>query len=378
MRLHRDDDLLLCVESGGAKTSCYTESMMTNTSTRFHDLTDGELLARAHEAVRDERVATNQLIAVLIELDARRLYLGEGCSSLFTYCTQVLHLSEHAAYNRIETARAARRFPLILELIESGAVTLTTVRLLAPQLTEANHRDVLERARHKSKRDVELLVATLNPRPDAPPTIRKLPTPAAPELPAVPLQEPLKASAAASTETITPTVAPVSRPAVVKPLAPERYKIQFTVSRETHDKLRRAQDLLRHVVPNGDPAIIFERALELLVDDLERRRIGKAAHPRAARETNSDSRHIPAAVKRAVWQRDNGRCAFSGSHGRCTETGFLEYHHVVPFASGGETSSGNVELRCRAHNQYEAELWLAPAQHPAVREERTIFSATFR
>jgi hypothetical protein len=111
------------------KTACYTEIMMTN-----------------------------------ISVDVG--YLGEGCSSLFTYCTQVLHLSEHAAYNRIETARAARRFPMILELVESAAVTLTTVRLLAPNLTEANHRDVLERARHKTKRDVELIVATLNPQPD--------------------------------------------------------------------------------------------------------------------------------------------------------------------------------------------------------------------
>jgi hypothetical protein len=88
----------------------------------------------------------------------------------------VLHLSEHAAYNRIETARAARRFPSILGLVESAAVTLTTVRLLAPHLTEANHRDVLEHARHKSKREVELLVATLHPRPDVPSAVRKLPS----------------------------------------------------------------------------------------------------------------------------------------------------------------------------------------------------------
>jgi hypothetical protein len=95
-----------------------------------------------------------------MELDARRLYVSEGCSSLFTYCTQVLHLSEHAAYNRIDTARAARRFPIILDLVGSAAVTLTTVRLLAPHLTDANHREVLQRAQHKSKREVELLVAT--------------------------------------------------------------------------------------------------------------------------------------------------------------------------------------------------------------------------
>lgn len=206
--------------------------MMTSIPNPIGELSDCDLLARVRDAVREERVATARLIALLMELDARRLYLGEGCSSLFTYCTQVLHLSEHAAYNRIETARAARRFPGILDLVECGAVTLTTVRLLAPHLTEANHRDVLERARHKSKREVELLVAVLNPRPDVRSMVRKLPTPAALSMPAAELQETAKPSVSTSIE--APSVAPTPRPAEVKPIAPERYKIQFTVSRETN------------------------------------------------------------------------------------------------------------------------------------------------
>ena len=93
-------------------------------STALADLSDREVLAGVRDAAQDERAASARLIALLMELDGRRLYLGEGCSSLFTYCTQVLHLSEHAAYNRIETARAARRFPLILGLVESAAVTV--------------------------------------------------------------------------------------------------------------------------------------------------------------------------------------------------------------------------------------------------------------
>src|SRR6058998_3019613 len=95
-------------------------------------LTNEQLLERIRTLATSEREATATLIAALAELDARRLYLGEGFSSLFTYCTQALHLSEHAAYNRIEAARAARRLPMILELVAEGAVTLTTVRLLAP------------------------------------------------------------------------------------------------------------------------------------------------------------------------------------------------------------------------------------------------------
>jgi 5-methylcytosine-specific restriction endonuclease McrA len=146
---------------------------------------------------------------------------------------------------------------------------------------------------------------------------------------------------------------------------------QLTVS-ETHEKFKRAQDLLRHSVPNGDPAIIFERAITLLVAELERRKTGTAAtdRPRATRRENRHSRYIPAAVKRTVWQRDGGRCAFKGRQGRCTETGFLEYHHVVPFADGGESSAGNLELRCRSHNAYEAEKWCGSAEMPLLRERR--------
>jgi hypothetical protein len=143
-------------------------------------LSDQDLLAHARRAVLNERLATAELIALLIELDVRRLYLAEGCSSLFTYCTQVLRLSEHAAYGRIEAARAARRFPVIVDRLAAGDLNLTGISLLAPHLTLANHLEVLEAARHKSKREVEQLVAQLNPKPDVPAIVRKLPEAAVP------------------------------------------------------------------------------------------------------------------------------------------------------------------------------------------------------
>ncbi len=240
---------------------------MTSTSL-LENLSDAELLAAVARAAENERRATASLVALLMELDARRLYLGEGFSSLFTYCTQALHLSEHAAYNRIEAARAARRLPLILELIGDGSLTLTAVRLLAAHLTPANHREVLASARYKSKRDVELIVVDLHPRPDVPAVVRKLPSPVtvAQPVPAA-LVEPTLPEAQ---ERCAPAPLDISAQreasrAEVKPLAPERYKIQFTAGRETYEKLRRAQALLRHAVPNGDPAIIVDRALTLLV-----------------------------------------------------------------------------------------------------------------
>jgi 5-methylcytosine-specific restriction endonuclease McrA len=329
-----------------------------NKTSCFADLSDDQLVETVARLATVEREATVALIASLAEFDSRRLYLGQGCSSLYTYCTQVLHLSEHAAYGRIEAARAARRYPVILELLATGSVNLTTVCLVASKLTPENHRGVLLEASGKSKREVEKLVAALRPQPPVPSVVRKLPTraPKSPRLTDAPPELPAPAAATAPEPAVFPTPAP-PRPAVVAPLAPERYKVQFTVSRETYDKLRRAQDLLRHSVPDGDPAVVFERALTLLLAGLERKKLAATERPRAARASSKRSRHIPAALRREVWARDGGRCTFTGSAGRCAETGFLEFHHVVPFADGGGTTAGNLQLRCRAHNAYEAEQW---------------------
>jgi len=366
-------------------------------------LEDDALALEVTRLARQERQATAQLVAALAEFDARRLYLPAGCASLFTYCTEVLHLSEHAAYHRIEAARAARRHP-----------------------------DLLSRARHQSKREVEHLVAELRPRADVPASVRKLPaqphasrpaaaTPgaAAAQVPCTSLlgsaSTPCSASEPAAVGAAAPHAEPVAirpdvpvprapsphgdlrspappKPAVIAPLAPERYKVQFTISRETHDRLRRAQDLLRHVLPDGDPAQIFDRALARLVAELERRKLAAVRRPRPGgsehgrhasgdappRETlaaparsKAQTRHIPAQVRREVWARDAGRCAVVGTAGRCTERGLLEFHHRVPYGDGGETTAANLELRCRLcryrHNSHYAEWRIMPRSPSATR-----------
>jgi hypothetical protein len=341
---------------------------MTTNNDVLGTLDDQSLLDTAKRLALEERRATAALLRALMEIDSRRLYLGQGCASMFAYCTQVLHLAEGAAYNRIEAARAARGYPVILGLLEQSAITLTTVRLLAPHLTKENHADVLASARHKSRREVEELIAALRPKPDAPVIVRKVPqprtlSPAAPLLSATPVDAPRPLAAAD-----TPASSRVAPSRVATPLAPERYRIQLTVSRETHDRFRRAQALLRHAVPSGDAAEIIDRALTLLVEDLERRKAAQLTRPRAAREGDGMSRQIPAAVRREVWKRDAGRCAFVGAQRRCLETGFLEFHHVQPFAAGGKTTVDNIELRCAAHNAFEASLFFGSGGADVVRE----------
>ncbi|MGH2453910.1 MAG: HNH endonuclease [bacterium] len=152
--------------------------------------------------------------------------------------------------------------------------------------------------------------------------------------------------------------------------------MQFTASAETVKKLRLAQELLRHQIPDGDPAAIFDRALTALLDTLARRKLAATERPRVGRGTAPRSRHIPAAVRRAVWRRDGGCCAFVSRQGRrCAEGGFLEFHHIAPYAAGGEATADNIQLRCRAHNGYEAELYFGPRHPERVKETRASYLA---
>ena len=373
------------------------------------ELADADLLVRVERLVHGERRATAAVIAHLAEIEQRRLYLAEGHGSLFSYCTRVLHLSEHAAYNRIEAARVARRFPAILNCLERGDVHLTAVRLLSPLFTADNHRDLLAAAKHKSRREVEELIARLRPQPDAPSMVRKLPSATARSAAPGLMTEVEKVAEAATVpaadseerSSAPPREASPARPAVVVPSAPERYKVQFTASAAMREKLRRAQELLRHRIPSGDIAEVVDLALDLLVEDLEKKKFAATDRPRrsssemaavhrpgseipAARAGGLDaaalrsgeptqplSRHIPAEVKRAVWQRDQGRCTFVGANGvRCAGQGQLEFDHIRPHADGGTVHLDNVRLLCRPHNQHEARLffglWQAEGAQAAV------------
>lgn len=410
------------------------------------DMSDRELLARVQQLACDERHATANLVAHLSEMERRKLYLEQGCRSLFTYCTQVLHLAENTAYNRIEAARIALRFPAVLTHLAAGHVHLTAIRLIGPCLTHDNHHQLLDAARHKSKREIEEMIARLRPRPDAATLVRKVPAgTVGPEVAetrtAEVVPEPLlivnsgaaatgpmstaaanggavpnegasavragAARVAAQSPRVGSPVGPARAATNIVPLAPERYKVQFTASAATCAKLRRAQELLQHRIPGGDVATVIDAALDLLVRDLEKKKFGAVNRPRSAHGADgtqpgaalrpaarpsrpapapsgppaaaarpsrpapsagpapatATSRHIPADVKRAVWQRDGGRCTFVGMNGmRCTERGQLEFDHVQPHADGGAATLANMRLLCRWHNQHEANLFFGKWQ----------------
>jgi hypothetical protein len=325
------------------------------------------LLQALHELASRSCELEADLLAHLGEVDARELYLGQGFPSMFSYCTGALHFSEGTAYHRIAAARAARSFAILLDCIRRGELHLAAVRLLAPHLTPENHVELIANAKHKSKRAIEEMLADRAPKPDAPALVRRVPVP--PTVPVQALFTGTDVSAPASwprpPEASTPSSVLEPRPEPSRscpqpePLGAQRYKVQFTADAGTRAKLREAQALLRHRIPDGDLAAIFDLALSALLREVRRSRFATTDRPR----TNADaqpagaraSRHIPAAVRREVAQRDGGRCTFIAATGRCCDSrDALEFHHTEPFAMRPRHSLESITLRCRAHNRHAA------------------------
>lgn len=322
-------------------------------------LADSTLLRDLAALVTKDRATTAALLAHLAEVDARKLYLPAAYPSIFAYCVGEHGMSEDSAYKRIRAARAAYRFPAIFAAVADGRLNLNAVVLLAPYLTEDTADELLAAAAGRTRSEVEQLVAQRFPRPDLPTvleTIGPVRSPASfPQLAARPVGT--LAPDAVAPAALEPTAAPVPR-ARVEPLAPERFALQVTIGQGTHDKLRYAQSLLSHQLPSGDVAEVLDRALDALIRRLERRKFAATARPRPGRRrSTAGGRYIPADVRRAVWERDGGRCTFLSETGqRCPARDRLEFDHEDEVARGGQATVERIRLRCRAHNQYGAEL----------------------
>ena len=327
----------------------------------YRHVNDDDLIATLPCLAGSERHATADLISALMEFDRRRLHLQLGFSSLFAYCTRALHLTEHEALNRIEAARAARQFPELLLKLASGELSLTAIRLLAPHLTTANFNDTVRQAKESNTEGIRLLIARLKPQPPAPSIVRKLPAARTGAEPANVLAavqdrkpEPVTRAEPPRTAAASSLPAPSRRP-VVAPLSESHYKLQVTITAAARQRLSDIQGLMRHRLPSGDPAAIVEHALEVLHAQLLKTKAAQVASPRTGRAaTDAKGRYIPASIKRDVWRRDQGKCAFVSTGGsKCGSADGVEFHHVRPYAVGGEATAANIELRCRAHNGFE-------------------------
>ena len=362
--VERSTDVVYCDK----KSYAYIGGMKYKLQSKpFSEISDDDLLRRLTELLTKSRRVEVELIAHIGEVDARRLFASKA-SSMFVYSTEVLNLSEHEAYLRITVARAARKHPILLEMLSDGRLHLSGIAKLVPLLTETNCETLLARAVHQSKRKIEELVAELSPKPDVPAAMRKLPG-RRKNAPPMEIQlGPGGVGRRSGSEQERPSAettracsaAPVpAKPAVVEPIAPARWKVQFTASNELRAKIERLRALMRSSVPEGDLAAIIEEAVTEKLERLEAKRFAKTKAPRKSLEetnTSPSSRHIPAAVKRAVCERDQRQCTFVTEDGRrCSEREGLEFHHHKPYGRGGDHSVNNISLVCRCHNGYLAE-----------------------
>ena len=318
-------------------------------------LGNGKLMQELQRLVESDRATTAELLAHVGEVEHRRLYVPAGHSSMHEYCVSALGFSDDVAYKRIHVARAAREFPVVLRAIASGKLNLTGVLLLAPKLTQENARELIAAAAGKRKVEIAELLAARFPQPDVAEVLREVPVRA--PVSATPALRSAEQASVAAKPTLDPDPIRSKRsPHRVTRLAPKRYALQVTLAGDAHEALQRVRELLGRRVPSGDLAAVLAFCFKAGLEKLEKRKFAATDRPRKEMRAPRSPRTVPAHVKRAVWKRDGGRCTFTAASGtRCNARKFLEFDHIEPVGRGGKSSVTNIRLRCRAHNQYEAE-----------------------
>lgn len=304
---------------------------MSGHSWSLRSLTGNDLLGRLGILASQERECLADLVEHLMEVDRRELVIDRGYPSLFAYCTNALGYSEAESYLRIRAARTAKEFPRLLEDLRCGRLHLDAIARLSPHLTVENNSALLDRAAGASKREVLTIVAQLATE-NAPSRDVIMPVP--PQ----------------SRESRSPT------PEI---LAPPQHRFHFTADKELLELVEKLRGLLRHKFPEGKLESIFKeaaRALLLSIDPLRPRKTA-TTRPRLKR-----SRVVPESIKRLVWRRDEGRCAYISEDGRrCDSRDALEYDHIIPWALGGVSdNANNIRLLCRTHNQRLARKRFGP------------------
>jgi hypothetical protein len=337
--------------------------MSTDTKTescgyRFDHFSDDDL----HTSTRRLVGRSNQLLAALLahlaEVDARGIHRERACASLYTYCIYELRMSEDAAFRRARAAKIARQFPIVFEQVAAGELHLTGILMLGPHLTEANHREVLALAKHRTKKEIEQLVRMLDPLPDIPALVEPLGPPMRPVvakpswnqvmhahaplvrelLPGARPRDWADGSVAAAEGSVAAAAGDslvdarvgvasdvfsatdndtrsdaASRVTQSQDLVAQRYKVQFTATQEYVELLQTAKDLLAHSIPNRSIEEVHLRAMRALVADLKRRKKG-AVNDSRVHAFKSDPRQRGASAHSAS-RRDGAEVSASPSDG---------------------------------------------------------------
>jgi hypothetical protein len=337
------------------------------------DTTESRTFAdRLAELLRDEQHAMADFLVALAEFDQRRGWILLGHASLFAFLNQRLALSKAAAFFRMKAAELIQRHPAVIEPLRDGRLCLTTVASLARVLTPENEAEVLPRFFHRSKQEAKAIAAELLPAASPPrrtvitavPASSPLTVPAPAETTSqrVFLGEPKSTIRAISTPPPTPAEpTPVLR---VEPLTASEHRVHLTVSPAFLEKLEEARLALSHSLPGATVEDVLSAGLDLILAR-DRKKKGIVAKPRPAppdEAAEPGASYIPAAVRREVWQRDQGRCQWKlATGGICGSRLRVELDHVNLRCRGARPIASELRLLCRSHNDLAARQALGDA-----------------
>jgi hypothetical protein len=324
--------------------------------------------------LRLEQGAMADFLVALADFDHRALWRELGHSCLFYYLQRELRLSDGAAHFRKVAARLIQRFPEVVEPLREGKLCLTSIVELARVMTPENRAETLPQFFHVSKRQAKavaaaILPAAVVPRREVVTHVAKVVRPVQPRAELRPDETPLT------------NPEPEARPATpmrVEPLTANESRIHLTVSSRFLDKLEAARRGQGHVQPGATKEQVIEAALDLLLEKQASRRAEAKRPQKKPRPAKAES--VTAALKRAVWARDAGKCQWPvDSGGICGSTTRLEIDHVVPRGRSGPSTVENCRILCRFHNLeaargvYGNEVMDLFARDPVVRETCAVY-----
>jgi hypothetical protein len=352
--------------------------------------------------LRKETAAMADFLLALADFDRRRGWEALGHASLFAFLVAELRLSRNSAFWRLSSARLIQRHPEVIEPLRDGRLCLSTTAELAKVLTSENLDSVLPRYYRLSAREAAEVTVELQPR--AHPPLRTVVTCLEPSRPAgdlaasprpqaalvlggrpttrtegaVPTSEPTQGPCGPASGAEAPSTSPprVEAPrGDVEPLTADLRRLHITVSRQFLVELESAKDGLSHAIPNATIEQVLQAAVRLLLERQAKAR-GQVKRPRAIPNQSPQEaapplelistepppprrpgprEAIPAAVRRAVWERDQGRCTWPlDGGGCCGSTHRLELDHIKPWARDGEPSVANLRVVCASHNALAA------------------------
>ncbi len=267
-------------------------------------------IERLKALAAQERKLTAEVIQLLLEVERSKEHLDRGYSSMFDFCVKELGYSEGCAARRVNAMRLYRSTPEVAKKIETGELTLTNAAKLQTVLTQAKAKGV-----------------------------------------SLPKQEMLEAALGSSTRQAEKKI--------------EATAAKHGLETRPEDRPLKAKlAKLRALLSQKHPNLTDDQLIHLLADEAVAK-LDPEQKPSSGAGV-SESRRVPARLKRAVYLRDQGRCQYRDpkSQRQCEATHYLEYDHVYPHAKGGLTKLENLQLLCRAHNQRKLTSTAAPRHRP--------------